>query len=178
MSRRRKTIFDVFDELFREIQEEFEEFVREAERVREEGFLEPKEGFEIKGPYVYGFRLTIGPDGKPRIEEFGNVRRVGRRPRISEEIEPLVDVIDEGNKIRVVAEIPGVEKEKINLKAVNNKLIIKATNFNRKYYKEIELPAEVKIETAKASYRNGVLEVVMDKKEKKPEEGGVEIKIE
>ena len=27
------------------------------------------------GPVIYGYSMTVGPDGKPRIREFGNVKR-------------------------------------------------------------------------------------------------------
>jgi len=172
--RRRRSIFDIFDDLFREIEEEFREFLSEAEKIRE--IREFDEGFkEIRGPFIYGFRITIGPDGKPKVEEFGNVRRTGVKPKISEEIEPLVDVLDEGDKIRIIAEMPGVEKENISLKAVDKKLVIRASNHKR-YYKEIELPDEVDISKAKASYRNGVLEILLDKKSKEKKE--FEIKVE
>ena len=35
-----------------------------------------KEGGKVRevGPIVYGYSMTIGPDGKPRIREFGNVK--------------------------------------------------------------------------------------------------------
>jgi len=175
--RRRRSIFDIFDDLhdfFREIEEEFRELFGEAERIRE--VRSHEESFrEIRGPFIYGFRVTIGPDGRPKVEEFGNIRRSGIRPKISEEIEPLVDVLDEGDKIRVIAEMPGVEKDKISLKAVDRKLIIRASNHKR-YYKEVELPDEVDIQKARASYRNGVLEVVLEKKSKERKE--FEIKVE
>ncbi|MGC9186503.1 MAG: archaeal heat shock protein Hsp20, partial [Fervidicoccaceae archaeon] len=129
---------------------------------------------ERKSPLVYGFRLTIGPDGIPHFEEFGNVKRAGIRPKISEEREPLVDIFESGNMLTVVAELPGVEKDKIDVKVQNNKLIIKASNGERKYYKEIELPKPVKKDTAKAQYKNGVLEVKFELEEKK---GGEEQKI-
>src|SRR5919112_6596266 len=55
------------------------------------------------GPLVYGYSMTIGPDGKPNVREFGNVKSNGQRnllapagkdarPQISSEREPLVDV--------------------------------------------------------------------------------------
>jgi len=174
--RRRKSIFDIFDDLLREIEEEFQDFIREIER-----FGVPKEEIkEFKSPFVYGFRITIGPDGVPKIEEFGNIRRRrGTKPsitEISEEREPLVDVLDEDDKVRIIAEMPGVEKERIKLRVQDRKLIIKASNGHRKYYKEVDLPAEVDIKKAKATYRNGVLEIEIPKV--KSRGGGFEIKIE
>ena len=178
--KRRKSIFDLLDEMInkmlREVWEELDEFAMESRRFMQLSDEAIKEGRGIVGkPLVYGFRITIGPDGRPRIEEFGNVKRVGRRPQITEEAEPLVDVYDEGNKVRVVAEIPGVEKDKIKLKAVGRKLIIRASNGDRKYYKEVELPDEVDIKNAKARYKNGVLEVEIPKKESGEEEIGIQV---
>ncbi len=171
--RRRRGIFDIFEEMLREFEEEFYELEREFERLVRE------RGLEVRGPFVYGFRITIGPDGKPIIEEFGNVRREAGRPRITEEREPLVDVFEEGENIIIVAEVPGVDKNKIKINATKNKLIIQASNEYRKYYKEVRLPKPVKPETAKASYKNGVLEIRIEKLEKeKKEEEGIEVKVE
>lgn len=161
-SRRRKSLFDIFDEFFREIEEEMNDFLRRWERLEEEIPRDVK-----KKSYYYGFRITIGPDGIPRIETFGNRRPVvveeGRPKRvISEEIEPLVDVYEEDDTITVVAEIPGVEKEKIRVRTEGKKLYIEASN-GKKYYKEVELPAEVDPKTSKASYKNGVLEIKLKK---------------
>jgi hypothetical protein len=53
------------------------------------------EGGKVReiGPMVYGYSMTVGPDGKPRVREFGNVKSSGRfggfgRPEISGETEP------------------------------------------------------------------------------------------
>ncbi|MCY0859091.1 MAG: Hsp20/alpha crystallin family protein [Sulfolobaceae archaeon] len=170
-------IFDYIDDIFEEFEEQMKEFEREFERFTKEGKGEVK----TFGPYVYGFRITVGPDGKPKIEEFGNVvRKVGgrERPLISEEREPLVDIIEKDDEIRVIAEMPGVEKDNIKVKVVEgNKLVLQASSEDRKYYKEVELPAEVDDKSAKATYKNGVLEVVLKKKQPK-EEKGTEIKVE
>lgn len=173
MSRKYRDPFDLFDDLIRQIEEEFERFEREFMRIGSEGKV------ETFGPYIYGFRVTIGPDGKPIVEEFGNVRNYKGKPMISEEREPLVDVIEKGDEIRVIAEVPGVDKDKVKVKITDGgtKLIIQATGEDRKYYKEIELPAQVDDKTAKATYNNGVLQVIM-KKVKGKEEEGTEIKVE
>ncbi|GAB6148339.1 archaeal heat shock protein Hsp20 [Stetteria hydrogenophila] len=168
--RRRRSIFDLFDEIFRE-------FERDLMDLENEIIEALKRTPSIRGPYYYGVRITIGPDGVPRIEEFGNIKRGrGGRPVISEEAEPLVDVIEHDDEIWVVAEVPGVDKDKIKVRATEDKVIIKAEG-ERKYYKEIQLPAKVDPNTAKASYRNGVLEVKLKKIAPK-EEGGVEVKVE
>lgn len=172
-----KDIFDFIDDIFEQMENEMREFEKEFQRFTEEGGK--KGGIRTFGPYVYGFRVTVGPDGKPKIEEFGNVvKKPGKERLISEEREPLVDVIEKGDEIRIVAEIPGVEKDSIKVKVIGgDKLVIQATSEDRKYYKEVELPAEVDEKTAKATYKNGVLEVILKKKQPK-EEGGTDIKVE
>lgn len=176
--RRRRRIFDLFDEFFREIEEEFHRLLRDFEWFGRE-FAEKGEGkTEVYGPYVYGFRIIIGPDGRPKIEEFGNIKRIRGRPTISEEREPLVDVFEEDKDIVVIAEIPGVEKNNIHVRVSDDKrkLIIKASDEKRKYYKEVELPAPVDPSSARASYKNGVLEVRLKKIE--PSTKGYDIKVE
>jgi HSP20 family protein len=172
---------DVFDEIERTIRE-MERFVARMMEEFEARALSPslESKGEVRGPIVYGVRITIGPDGQPIIEEFGNVKRIGRKAVVEEVVEPLVDVIEEKDKVTVIAEVPGVDKDKIKIKVKDNKLIIRAEDKDRKYYKEIELPAEVKPETAKAKYRNGILEITFEKKksEKEEEEEGLEIKVE
>jgi len=176
--RRRRSIWDEF---FRDFFEEFEELERELQRIaRRFSMLKPEEfmgDIEVKGPYIYGFSITIGPDGKPIIREFGNVKRIAGRPSIGEEREPLVDVFEDEKTVTVIVEMPGVNKEDIKVKASETSLVISAQTGDRKYYKEIDLPAKVKPESAKANYKNGVLEVKLEKIGK-GEEKGFEIKIE
>ncbi len=177
--RRRKSIFDIFEDFMKG----FEDMLRSKEFEKEiedmlRSFSADEGGIErFYRPYVYGFRITVGPDGKPKVEEFGNVKRIGSRPKIVEEIEPLVDIIEEEDIVKVIAEMPGVEKEKVKVIATEDTLKIQSSNASRKYYKEVELPVKVKPETAKAVYRNGVLEVVLEKSEKKGK-SGIEVKIE
>src|SRR3989449_5058021 len=111
-------------------------------------------------PYVYGYCFSVGPDGKPVNREFGNVKPSLRKgaggiPKagldVREEREPLVDTIVLDDVVKVVAEVPGVEKSDINLECNGESLILKLENGNRKYFKQLELPVEVDPDTAKAS---------------------------
>ncbi len=182
--RRRRPFFSRFfediEDIMREMEEEMRMLMEMAPRelIRER---QTKEGVvrEI-GPIVYGYSITIGPDGKPVVREFGNVRPgtlTGRAPlQLKPEREPLVDVIEEDKQIRVIAELPGVSKEDVELRADDKTLTIKVDTEKRKYYKEIELPAQVDPNSAKASYNNGVLEVTLTKKAE--EKKGQRIKVE
>ncbi len=130
---------------------------------------------EVKGPYVYGFSMRMGPDGKPQIQEFGNVpRRFGiREESIEGYREPLVDVMENDKTISITAEMPGVTKDDIelDLDEDSNVLTIKVDTPERKYYKEVELPAKVKPDSAQATYKNGILDVVFERVEPKKKKG-------
>ena len=118
-------------------------------------------------PFVYGFSMSVNQDGKPVIREFGNVEPSSRGPVLKEEREPLVDVIDDGNEVVVVTELPGVEKEHIKLESTDRALKISVDSTKRRYFKEMELPHLVDPRTAKATYKNGVLEVRFAKSDEK-----------
>ena len=189
----RDWLFGDVDDIFRQMEEmmqrEFKEFTTKLPKdlVRERKLPDGSTSKEW-GPFVYGYSMTIGPDGKPQIREFGNVKPSlkpetpfgSRRPSIDikEEREPLVDVLSTDSEVKVVAEVPGVDKKDIKVYATEKTLTISVDTPQRKYYKEVELPATIDPKTAKSVYKNGVLEVTMTKakEEKKPK--GEMIKIE
>ncbi|HYR04160.1 MAG TPA: archaeal heat shock protein Hsp20 [Nitrososphaerales archaeon] len=131
------------------------------------------------GPIVYGYSMTVGPDGKPVIREFGNVKRgpnAGWKEALSEAREPLVDVVDGDKEVRVIAELPGAKKEDIELTAEGKSLTISAETPARKYRKVLELPSPVEPEGSKSSFNNGILEVTFLKR--KGRSSGVRIKVD
>jgi len=72
-----------------------------------------------------------------------------------------VDVFDEANSVRVIAEMPGVTEDEIAVKLEGKKIILDASREGRRYHKVIELPCEVK--DVKKRYHQGILEVEMVK---------------
>jgi len=179
---------------FRGFFEDFEEMFKEMEKMMQEEFKEltsrvPREyikerqlpdGTKVRelGPFVYGYHIKIGPDGKPEIREFGNIQPSRFGPQIREEREPLVDVINNNGEIKIVAELPGVEKKDIKLYGTEDTLTITVDIPERKYYKEVNLPAKVDPKNVKTAYKNGVLEVTLKKVEKEKKPKGEPIKIE
>jgi len=147
--------FDIFED-FDRIEEMMEEMMRRA-------FETPLREARPHRPYVYGFSMSLGPDGKPVIREFGNVQSSRFGPQLREEREPLVDVMEEDEDVVVVAELPGIEKDDIKLHTTEDRLTISVDTPNRKYHKELALPAKVDHRSARASYKNGVLEVRLKK---------------
>jgi len=114
-----------------------------------------KEG--MKG--VFGVSIKTAVGGKPVVESFGNVKKTPQGPTVEEEREPLTDVFDEDEEIRVYAEMPGVNQEDIKLDLKEDILDISAQTGDRKYHKEVLLPAKVQAETMTSFYNNGILEV-------------------
>ena len=163
---------NLFDELEQDFESMFKDLELPKDLIRERKLPDGGTVREM-GPFVYGYSFSMGPDGKPVIREFGNVKPSlkggpsgGVKPRldIKEDREPLVDTIINPDTVKVVAELPGVETPDIALECDGHKLTLKVDTDKRRYYKELELPVEVDPDTSKASYKNGVLELLLTRK--------------
>ncbi|UCG37574.1 MAG: Hsp20/alpha crystallin family protein [Candidatus Bathyarchaeota archaeon] len=168
--------FEDIDNMLRDIEEMMTKEIQElTSRIPRDYVRERQlpDGSKIRelGPFVYGYSMRIGPDGKPIIREFGNVQPSRRGPLIKEEREPLVDVMSANGEIKIIAELPGVDKKDIKLHVLDDVLTISVETQDRKYYKEAKLPSEVAPGQAKTSYKNGVLEVTLQKSEKHQPKG-------
>jgi HSP20 family protein len=118
-------------------------------------------GGQVKG--VYGVTLRMGLPGSPVIERFGNVQETESGPVVTETREPLVDALDEGDAIVVIAELPGVEEQDIRVCVDGDVLEVSAASGDRNYRKEVLLPSAVDPKSLRSSYRNGILEVSLTK---------------
>lgn len=148
--------------------------------------FQPPQGDEGRS-WVYGYSMTMGPDGRPIIKEFGNIPP--RQPDNildfqetypqSENREPLVqtDIDTEENKVRILVELPGVTKESIKINATEKHIRLHASHETRSYDTEIPLMGRVDPKSAKATYNNGILDLTFDLIEH-PEETGVNIQVE
>jgi HSP20 family protein len=77
--------------------------------------------------------------------------------------ETHVDVYDEGEELRLVADLPGVTKDAVELKCDGETLTISAAGDRREYDERIRLPARVDEHSASASFNNGILQVTLQK---------------
>ena len=152
----RKDLRDTLDELDRYL-EELEKNIQDAVR---RGINSTRGNF---GPYMAGFSFKLGPEGKPAIQFFGNSPTMadGFRTPLSEQ------VFDEKKGVlRLVLDMPGVEKGDIELSVAEDKAVVKAERGDRKYRAEIGLKAQVEPDSGKAEYRNGVLEISFSLRDK------------
>ena len=151
---------DLMKELPKDIRDlKPEEFQNEVMKyIRKKGF---------KDPIIYGFKINLGPGGKPTIDSFGNLKKepFSGKTEVKKSREPLVEVYEEGEQIIVIAEMPGIVKEDIELKAASRSLTISTKEgvAGRRYFKEITLPANVNSDVAKARLTNGILEIKLKK---------------
>lgn len=130
-----------------------------AGQIQKEGQL--RAGKELKG--VYGFSIRTLAGGKPVVESFGNVvKSTARGPVVEDVREPLVDLFDEKDRIRVIAEMPGAGEAEVKAE-INGDILSISTTGARKYTKEILLPAKVREESLRSEYRNGLLEIELEK---------------
>ena len=161
------SLFDDFFD-FGDIDREFERMRKFMDRITKRA-MRGELGDSEQGPYVYGFSMRLGPDGKPHIEEFGNTKPPRRleggdsaKVEIAER-EPLTDVIECEDSISITLEIPGVEKEDIELNVEEDKVAINVDTIESKYFKEVPLKVKVDPKTSKATYKNWVLDIILKK---------------
>ena len=156
----------------KEFQKMFKEIFKQLSKnlPKELQGLSPEEitkEFMKKGPIMYGFNLGFGPDGKPIMDSFGNLEKepISGERKVRKTREPLVEVNEEQDQIILIAEMPGVNKEDIELNATNRSITISTQKIvsGRSYFKEIDLPAAINQDYAKARYTNGILEVRLKK---------------
>ena len=141
----------------------FEEPFREIESVSREPLLYP---FGARMGTFPMLRPWVAPSVVPR---FGEIRL------------PLVDVEDKGPEFLVIAELPGIPKESVEVNATEDGIEIRAkvqheeenkeTEYYRKerffkeLYRHLRLPAEIMPDEAEAKLENGLLKIVLPKKE-------------
>ncbi len=164
------------DKMLRDIEEIVDKELEELDSNMPERYVRTHKMSNSKklrkrGSFVYGYSVTGDSDGKPVVTEFGNLQPTGHGTLIKEEHKPLVDVIETDCNVRVVAELPGVDKKDVKLYAEDNTLTISVDTSDRKYYRRVKLPEHIKSGEAETSYKNGVLEVKLPKAERHNSKG-------
>ncbi len=127
------------------------------------------------------------------FEDFFPVKSGERRDYLAEVWAPAIDIYETKDDVVVKAELPGMNKEDIKINIVDNSLVIEGEKKQEKEVKEenyyrverrygvfrraIEIPVPVKTENVEATYKDGVLEIKLPKKEEaKPKEIEVKVK--
>ena len=161
-------IEDLFEKIFESMRKMYrndnlEDFMQDTNDDR----------YGLNGNFVQNFGANIAPHKEISVPEFGNDRSttLEERHEKSEKNGFSTDITETDEEIFVTVNIPGAEKEDINLNVTEDSLEIIINTPKVKYHKIHKLPCDVKPKVTIASYKNGVLDIVMKRKEKKNTEG-------
>lgn len=141
--------------------EKLGELAEKGEELRQSGEFETTAGDKpVRGVYGFSIKTGLGEEGV-KVEPFGNVHKDSRSGKtvVDEVHEPLVDVFEEQDHVSVVAEMPGIGADDVQLELKDDILSISAARGIKKYRKEVLLPRSFKPEQMSHSCRNGILEV-------------------
>lgn len=132
--------------------------------------LTPRDLFSTS-PFTLMRRLTEDMD-----RMFSNVTARGGREEYGVWMPPI-EVFQLDDKIKVCAELPGINKDDVKVEVTEDSLVIHGErkqeheekregyyHSERSYgsfYRSVPLPHDAKIEEAKAEFKNGVLEVTI-----------------
>jgi HSP20 family protein len=121
--------------------------------------------------------------GPPRMRHWIQWKHGFPMMPFGETMLPSVDLEDRGKDFRLTVDLPGFSKENVEIEVADDSVMIhakktlaeeeKKRNYVRReraaqtYYRRIELPEKVRSDDAKANLNNGILEVVLPKKEPK-----------
>lgn len=124
-------------------------------------------GLGEKGKGIFGFSVRTMAGGERQgveVRPFGNIHknRTGQGIEVEEAREAVVDLFEEGNQIRVIAELPGVSESNIKYE-INGDVLRIWTEGDRRYDTEVLLPSPVEPGNADSTYNNGVLELRLSK---------------
>lgn len=146
------------DRIVRALEKASPEFKKRIEETDREIKSRLEKGYSGKPKVSFSYSVrTLVPSKEGEIE----IKRV-RKPLVikpKEEMkEPLIDIFDEDEYIRVIAEMPGVGEKDIKIELQKDVMKISGG----KYSKELKLPCSPKNIDEK-SYRNGILEIKLRK---------------
>ncbi len=155
-------IFEAMEKMIEELQNDVGQSFKELQNF---GELESR-------PLIYGFTMSIGADGEPVVRTFGDkeIKTGCREPVYEQFVKPDTD------ELILTAEMPGIERNDLELNISDSKLVIATPSAERRYKADIDLIVQVDPQSAKASYRNGILTVTLRVKGKSNK--GIKISVE
>jgi len=183
--RRSNSWFPDVDSMMKEMEKLMQEAIKNMDQNVPKNLIRERkldDGSVVRemGPIVYGYSFKIGEDGKPIVRKFGNLNTfpssLTGRFSVSDQREPVVDIIKDVDKLKIIAELTGVTKSDLRITANETSLTIESLSGERRYNKKIDLPNEIEPSSGKSSYKNGILEVSFKLKDSK--DHGVSINVE
>ena len=167
-------------DFFAEFEKEFARMQGMIGKIMEDA-MKHAESPQREQPFVYGFSMRVGKDGVPHITPFGSsapgfagtLGTPSVEPTAADDLvrEPLSDVMEGDKEISVTVELPGVEKGDVSLKVAEEALTVRVDKGQRRYHKQVRLPAKVVPGTAKATFKNSILDVTIQRQDGRKDTG-------
>lgn len=160
---------------FSDIYEELERLSDMIEETMQKAFENSSDDFSFRRNRIQRFSLKIGRDGKPKIREIDDNPEQDDA-EYGDDFEPLVDIIEDETVLVILIALPGIKKDDIDLRITENCLSVSVDSEDFEWYDELSLPVKVSTKSAHASYKNGVLEVRIEKIKKTIKENKLSVK--
>lgn len=149
--------------------EGIQKLVEAAAGLQESGEANQTQEFTIpglgeKGKGIFGFsvRNLAGETPGVKVRPFGNIHKRKEGMVVEEARDPVVDTFEEGDRIHVITELPGVCESDIKYE-VDGDILTISSEGDRPYSAEVLLPGAVKSDDIESSYNNGILELKLKK---------------
>jgi HSP20 family protein len=136
------------------------ELAEKGEELKRSGTLSDKQGREVN--FQYGVRVRTLNEGRDvRVEPFGNLKRDERtgEATVQEVREPVCDIFEEDDHVKLVLEMPGVSESDVKLDVQGDIMTISAEHNTKRYRKEVLLPAALERSKMTVACNNGLVEV-------------------
>jgi HSP20 family protein len=146
---------------FGELVEKLADLAQKGEQLSRETEVE-WEDKEKDLKAIFGFSVKAGLGGRQvKVEPFGNVStdRATGRSAVHEVREPLTDIFEEEDHVLIVAEMPGIEVEDVEIEIRDDILSLSAQRGKKKYRKEVLLPASFERDKVEVSCKHGIVEI-------------------
>ena len=144
--------------------EKLGELAEKGEQLKREGNfdIQGADGKNFKGMYGFTVRSGIGGDrDEVKVEPFGNIKRdkTTGHAVVQERREPVIDIFDESDSVLLIAEMPGISADQVQVEVAEDILTLRAGKGERSYYKEVMLPAHCTDKGLTVNCNNGVVEI-------------------
>ncbi len=164
------------DPWFNDIYDELERLGDLIDETMQKAFKSSSKDDQTKRNSFRSYSVKLDPDGKQRFRKYDNQQHGQTESEIIDDPEPLVDIIEEKDTVVILAAIPGVKKDDIDLRLTENNLTFSVDSDDFEWYDELKLPARVNPKEARALYKNGVLEIKVKKLAKSLRAGRISLK--
>ncbi len=124
---------------------------------------------------------AFSPFGSDLSHFFGRVGFPGLESTLSKEWNPSLDVTEDESAIHVSVELPGVDRENVNLQFHDGVLTVsgekkyekssedeeskRQERYYGKFYRSVSIPTDIDSENIKAQYKDGILKITLPKTE-------------